>query len=147
MEPVSALSVAGVAVQLVVLCVSVSQSLSNLKDKYDEVGNTLRRIKRYCKVIEFAVRKIQHWIETTVAASGVAVPELHALQSALQAYIEVLQDLKDDVDKTVGSADGDTLRDSQKFKFVWNQNVMLQHLKELHYLSGALHLLLDASQL
>jgi len=147
MDPVSALSVAGVALQLVGLCVSVSQSLSSLKDKYDEAGKTIRGIKRYCKVIEFAVRKVQHWIETTVASSGVVAPELAALQFTLQEYTEVVQDLKDDVDKIVGSADEDTLRRGQKFKFVWNQDIMQQHLQELHYLSSALHLLLDATQL
>ncbi len=62
MDPVSALSVAGVAFQLAGLCVSVPQALSNLRDNYDEAGRTIRNIKSFCSIIELAAGKIQDWL-------------------------------------------------------------------------------------
>jgi ABC-type transporter Mla subunit MlaD len=148
MDPVSALSVAGVACQLAGLCVLIPQSFSNLKDKYDDAGRTIRNIKRFCSTIGLAAQKIQDWLETTITSSGVTVPGLSALRSALLDYTQVVQDLKDDVDKIVGTVDGDAaLGSRQRMKFAWNQDAMQQHLQELHYLSTALHLLLDTTRL
>lgn len=149
MDPVSALSVAGVAFQLAGLCVSVPQSLANLKSKYDEASRTISNIKRFCATIELAARNIQKWLETTIASSGLPVPWLDAVMAALQDYTQVVQDLKNDIDKITGPTvvDEKKLGRRKRLLFVWNQDLMEQHLQQLHYLSGALHLLLDATRL
>ncbi|KAK4141433.1 P-loop containing nucleoside triphosphate hydrolase protein [Dichotomopilus funicola] len=149
MDPVSALSVAGVALQLAGLCVSVPQSLANLKGKYDEASKTISNIKRFCATIELAARHIQEWLETTIASSGRPVPWLDTMMAAFQDYTQVVQDLKDDIDKIIGPTvvDEKKLGRRKRLRFVWNQDLMGQHLQQLHYLSSALHLLLDATRL
>ncbi|KAH6614418.1 P-loop containing nucleoside triphosphate hydrolase protein [Chaetomium sp. MPI-SDFR-AT-0129] len=149
MDPVSALSVAGVVLQLAGLCVAVPQSLANLKGKYDEASKTISNIKRFCATIELAARHIQKWLETTVASSGCPVPWLDTMMAAFEDYTQVVQDLKDDIDKIIGPTvvDEKKLGRRKRLRFVWNQDLMGQHLQQLHYLSSALHLLLDATRL
>lgn len=141
MDPVSALSVVGVAIQLAGLCVSVPRSLGGFKDRYDEAGRTIRGIKQFCKVIEIAAGNIATWLKATPGIDQGAVPELGNFQSVLVEFVCVVQALKDDADKYAGSTR------AQRFRLAWNQEVMQQHLQELHYLSGAFHLLLDSTKL
>ena len=146
MDPVSALSVAGVALQLAGLCVSVPKALSDIREKYNEADKTIRNIKYFCKAVELAARTIQAWLSSGAADR---TPNLAGWREILVGYAEAVQDLQEDVDKIVGSEHGpeSPLDRIQRVKVVWNQNSMQQHLTNLQYLSSALHLLLDATKL
>ncbi|KAK0726812.1 P-loop containing nucleoside triphosphate hydrolase protein, partial [Lasiosphaeria miniovina] len=147
MEPVSALSVAGVALQLARLCISVPKALSDIKQKYNEAGKTIRNIKYFCKAVELAAGNIQDWLSSGAADQ---ITGLADWKDILVGYVEAVQDLQDDLDKIVGSENwgsGSLLDRSQRAKVVWSQDTMQQHLENLQYLSSALHLLLAATKL
>ena len=147
MDPVSAVGLAAAAAQLAGLCVSVGQTLSKFNDQHNRAGRTIRGIRHHCKVVEVALRKIQRWVETTLSEIPAAAPELAALHETILNYTEELQDLKRDIDATVGTMNSDSLRFIQRLKVVWRDDVMKEHLQELHNMGAALHLLLDATQL
>ena len=147
MDPVSALSVAGVALQLAGLCMSVPKALSDTKQKYNEAGKTIRNMKYFCKAVELAAGNIQDWLSSGAADQ---ITGLADWKDIFVGYVEAVQDLQDDLDKIVGSENGGSgslLDRSQRAKVVWSQDTMQQHLENLQYLPSALHILLDATKL
>jgi hypothetical protein len=148
MDPVSMVGVVAAAAQFATLCVSICQGLNGLKDKFQEARSTVTGIRRYCKTLEIAIAKIVSWIQITLAHDPEAQIHITALQSAIEDYNELLRNIQDDVDKIVGKGEnGAKIRVWRKAKFIWDEGSMHRHLEQLHYLQGAIHLLLDTTQL
>jgi hypothetical protein len=91
---------------------------------------------------------IKEWIEITVAKSPTRDQQLTSLSSMTREFLEMMAVLEADVGNLPGNdTNVDDLRFKTKAKFVWNEKLMEEHLVEINYLAGALHLLLDATKL
>ena len=92
--------------------------------------------------------KIQQWITGTLAISPTRAAHIAPIRAALTGFVDLMRDLNDEVQKLLGKAlaPGELSRKT-RLKVAWKEDSMKEHLLEIHYMAGALHLLLDATTL
>jgi hypothetical protein len=144
MDPVSALSVAGVALQLAGLCVKIPTALGKLKDRYNDAPKTIRTIRSVCKTAEIIAKNISTWLRSEIIIDEAT---LVGLQEILHDYSETVQEIAEEIDRITGIPNGGSLGRGERASVALNQDHLQEHLQALQYLSTSLHLLLDSTKL
>jgi len=144
MDPISAVSVAGVALQLAGLCVSVPKALSKLKERYNAAPKTIRTIRSVCRTAELASQNISYWLSSGVV---IETTTLAGLVEIRQEYSDAVRDIIEEASAIAGTASGDALGRGRRARVVMNQDRLQEQLQTLQRFTTHLHLLVDTVKL
>ncbi|MCJ1379627.1 hypothetical protein MMC17_002729 [Xylographa soralifera] len=148
MDPVSIVSLVGVATTLAEASFEIAKGLNEYRVQYKKASRTLGSIVSYCNTIHASIIIIRKWIQSTLAICPDKVLHVAPIQTSLDSFVESLSELDEEVRKLLGK-DEDPLRVSRRkrLKYVWNEQIMKDHLRKIQVQITALHFLLAATSL
>jgi hypothetical protein len=92
--------------------------------------------------------QIRRWIESTLAHFPERQDEIKPIEVALSACLQRIEALNAEVEKVTGKSEPTRIwRRRTKFKYIWSDDVMGDHLTKLRWEAQALHNLLTAISL
>jgi uncharacterized protein YoxC len=149
MEPISIVGLVGTAVSLIQTSVGIVQNLHDLKEKYKSTNSTLQNITQECSTLGAAVAQIKIWIEGSLAQAPEGQRQrVLPLNSALHEFTISIKPLNEEITNMLGKArPSGILPHRVRFKVVWNETKMKDHLETLRWQANAIQLLLAATRL
>ncbi|KAF8533858.1 hypothetical protein BDD12DRAFT_863223 [Trichophaea hybrida] len=121
--------------------------LQGLREKYSDAPRKLESMEQECTTLSATMTAIRWWIESTLAHFPELQEEIKPLEATLEACLKKIEGLNAEVEKVVGKSEQRTWMRRTKFKYIWNDDIMKEHLDELRWLSQALNNLLIATSL
>jgi len=105
-------------------------------------------MEQECVTLSATMSQIRWWIESALTHFPERQDEIKPLKVALSACLQRIEALNAEVEKVAGKSEPTRIwRRRTKFKYIWSDDVMGDHLTELRWQAQALHNLLTATNL
>ncbi|KAF8247103.1 hypothetical protein K440DRAFT_310289 [Wilcoxina mikolae CBS 423.85] len=131
MEPFSIVGLITSASSLINLSIKAVAGLQGLREKYADAPRKVESMKQECTTLSATMTAIRWWIESTLAHFPELQEEIKPLEAALDACLKKIEALNAEVEKVIGKSEQRKWIRRTKFKYIWNDDIMKEHLDEL----------------